>query len=442
MMDNLIDNMDFPDERFKVNVTKYRPIGVGFMGLADTLLELNIPYDSKEGVGFASKCMEIITTACIEMSADRALTHGRFTDYETVESDTIEIISKLISDEKVIEKVKNNGLRNIQHTTIAPTGSIALSCDSSYGMEPIFGLAFIKTLVESGDSYTLVNPIFKKKFENESWYTVDLMDKIVKNNGSLKGLRGIPQEVRDVFVVAHDIKPKDRIDMQAGLQKSCSTGISSTINLPNSATKEEVAELFKYAFSKGLKGVTIYRDGCKASQPITFTKEKKEEKHEYVRPNKLQGDVYTIDTGNGKLYVTVSTYNGKPVEIFLSMGKSGQLLNSLMESLGRTISIALQNNVPIEAIQKTLDGITSDRSAFFRFELNDQKPTQILSIPDAIAKLLNRYYINMSPLHYNSTASTASTASMGEVCPKCGRQTLLKIEGCSSCSSCGYSVCG
>jgi len=434
LMDNLIDNMDFPDERFKINVLKYRPVGVGIMGLADTLYELDLAYDSKEGQVFAEECMKTVTTACIEASTDLAKEKGCFADYKKVEEDVIEIVSSFITDEKVLAKVRKNGLRNCQHTTVAPTGSIALSCDCSYGMEPCFGLVFQKTLVESGDTYTLVNPIFKKKYENESWYSSDLVEKIIQNSGSLKGIRGVPKEVRDVFVVAHDIKAKDRIDMQSCLQKHVSTAISSTINLPNTATRDEVSELYRYAHTKGLKGVTIYRDGSKKSQPITFSnKEKTEVVSNFKRPTKLLAVRHEVETGNGKMYVTVSSHNGKPVEIFLSMGKSGQLFNTFCEALGRTLSIALQHGTPVAAIIKTLDGINSDRPNWFRFEETDKKPTQILSIPDAIAKLLKRYYVDIKE---------AEVSDSGDLCPKCGLYTVVMIEGCSTCTACGESKCG
>lgn len=435
LMDNLIDNMDFPDERFKINVLKYRPIGVGIMGLSDALYELGIGYDSKEGQAFAGQCMKIVTTASVEASSDLAKEKGTFTDYKLVAEDVLEIVMSMIDDPVVIEKVKKYGLRNCQHTTIAPTGSIALSCDCSYGMEPCFGLIFQKTLVESGDTYTMVNPIFKKKYENESWYTSEMLDKIVQNNGSLKGIRGIPKEVRDVFVVAHDIKAKDRIDMQATLQKHVSTAISSTTNLPSTTTRDEISELYRYAYQKGLKGITIYRDGSKKTQPISFSnKEKTEVVSNFERPSKLQANVHIIETGNGKMYVTVSTHNGRPIEIFLSMGKSGQLFNTFCEALGRTVSIALQHGTPLEAIIKTLEGINSDRPNWFRFEETDKKPTQILSIPDAIAKLLERYYMEGTSLSFETET--------GELCPKCGRYSVIMIEGCASCTACGESRCG
>jgi len=197
-----------------------------------------------------------------------------------------------------------------------------------------------------------------------------------------------------------------------------------------------VYELYRYAYQKGLKGITIYRDGCKKDQPISFSnKEKTEVVSNFTRPSKLQANVHIIETGNGKMYVTVSSQNGRPVEIFLSIGKSGQILNNFCEAIGRTISIALQHGVPLSVIIKTLLGINSDRPNWFRFEETDKKPTQLLSIPDSIAKLLQRYYSE-------DDSETISMPTEGELCTKCGMSAVVKIEGCATCMSCGESKCG
>ena len=131
------------------------------------------------------------------------------------------------------------------------------------------------------------------------------------------------------------------------------------------------------------------------------------------------------------MYVTICDYNGKPLEIFIHIGKSGQMVNTFTEALGRVISIAFQNGVPVEQISKTLININSDKVNWFRFEESDKKPDQILSIPDGIAKLLNRYYTGMNK--YEGELEC-------EICPECG-ESLNATEGCYSCTSCGYSKC-
>jgi len=375
--------------------------------------------------------MRTITTACVERSADMP---GIFASggteglpvYNDFKDDIEEIINMHIGgNEEVMKKVKKNGLRNCQFTTAMPTGTTALSCDASYGIEPCFGLVFQKNYID-GNTAIIPNRVFEQRFKNESWYTDDLLERIFKNGGTLKNLRGIPKEVREVFITAHDIKYKDRIDIQSELQKYCSTAISSTVNLSRDTTKGEIADLYKYAYRKGLKGITVYRDGSKKNQPVTFS----QSDEEFKRPSKLSSNTFVIETGNGKMYVTVSDYKGRPLELFIQVGKSGTILNTFSEAVGRLISIMLQHGVPVKNITKTLIGINSDRSVWYRFEETDQKPSQILSIPDGIAQLINRYY---SGLQYSGELN-------GDICIKCG-QKMIQIEGCMSCN-CGQSECG
>jgi len=431
LMDNSIDVMEYPDPRFEENAKKYRPVGVGIMGLADTLFALDIRYDSAEGRRFAAECMKTITTACVEKSTELARQNETFYNYERYREDMERILSYHVEDEKVLEKVRRYGVRNCQFTTCQPTGTTALSCDCSYGIEPAMGLVFQKNLI-SGEKMHMANSIFEERFKKEPWYSQVLLEKVINNGGSLKGIHGIPKEVRDVFVVAHDINYKARIDMQAELQKYCSTAISSTVNLPKDTTKEDISELFKYAYEKGLKGVTIYRDGSKKNQPVSFRQDEEERKiFEFKRPNRLHSETFTVETGNGKMYVTVSDNDGKPVEIFLFLGKSGQFINTFSEALGRVLSLALQNDVPLEQLTKTLRGINSDSAVWHKFESTDQKPTQILSIPDGIAKLLDKYYLGREIISNGVTSE--------EICPKCGLN-MNAMEGCFSCV-CGYSRC-
>jgi len=440
MMDNVIDTMDYPDPRFKDNTLKYRQVGIGIMGLADAMYQLDLRYNGPEGRKFAGNVMRIITTACAHKSALLARDKGPFHDYEVFKEDMERIVAEhmglgdsqqqvdIPSTVEVMKMIKEYGLRNSQFTTCMPTGTTALSCDASYGMEPCFGLAFQKNYID-GTKAIIINPIFESRFKNEDWYTDNLPERIFNNGGSLKGLRGIPKEVREIFVVAHDISYKDRIDMQSEIQKFTSNGISSTINLSSDATVDDISYIYKYAYEKGLKGVTIYRDGCKKNQPVTFTDDKKD-LTKFVRPNKVAGNIYKVETGNGRMYVTIGEHNKKPVEVFIQIGKSGQIMNTFSEALGRIISLALQNGVPVDEVTEKLIGINSDKSVWFRFEETDKRPSQILSAPDGLAQLLNKYY---SGKKYEEELT-------GEICEKCG-SNMSMIEGCVTCNNCGNSKC-
>lgn len=433
LMDNLIDRMDFPDPRFKEMSTKYRQLGIGIMGLADAMYMLNVKYDGSDGKKLAKEVMKTIHMACTEASADMAKEKGPFYDYAVFKEDTERITSVLTeNDEKIMDKVKKYGLRNSSLTSIQPTGTCAISAMCSYGLEPSFGIVYKKNLIDGG-TMMFANQIFEEKYKNEEWYNEKTLEKIAKNGGSLKGIHGIPKEIKDVFVVAHDIRPKDRIDVQAALMSHISNSISSTVNLPNNTTKEEIADIYKYAYQKGLKGITVYRDGCKENQPISFheNQTKTSPSVKFERPVRLQSDTYKVRLSNGTLYVTVSTSpDGRVLEVFPSLGKSGQAMNSMTEALGRIGSVGLQNGIDIAEYVNQLKGITDDPT-WFKLHESDQRPTQLLSIPDAIAKILEKYYMNVSQTQFG--------IEIDERCPICGSR-LMVTEGCRSCT-CGFSKC-
>ena len=443
LMDNLIEIMDFPDPRFKDMVRRWRPMGIGPMGLADTLFELNIAYDSNEGRQFAEKVMMTMTASAIDASVDMTIEHGKLEQWDYIKDDILPIIKEHCGEyEETYKRAVKHGTRNIQWTTCQPTGTTAISADASYGIEPCFGLVFTKNLID-GTTMHMVNPVFQK-YDGNPWYTDDLLTKIAKNGGSLKGLRGIPKEIRETFVVAHDIKPKDRVEMQASLQKYVSNAISSTVNLPKDATLEEVSELYKLAYKLGLKGVTIYRDGSKKSQPINFTTLEKKELEiptpikPLKRPKRMPSTSYQMETGNGDMLIDVATLEGRVMQIVLNIGKSGQSVNTLLEALGRTMSIGLQHGVPLQAFIKTMEGINSDKATWFRFEDTDKKPAQILSIPDGLAKLLKRYYIDVGKTVSDEEPMVENER---ELCPECGTYSVVMIEGCRICQNCQYSCC-
>lgn len=437
LMDNVLDLMDFPDDRFKEVSRKYRPIGIGFMGLSDAMFMLDIRYNSQLGKDFVAQITKTMTRGSIRQSAALAGTRGKFEDYDVVKSDIEEIVTKLLSpltpqDEEVLELVKRNGLRNCQHTTVAPTGTTALSCDTSYGIEPCFGLVWEKNLI-TGEKMKLVNPVFERRFKTESWWSEDLLDKIAANNGSLKNVRGIPKEVKNIFVVAHDISPRDRVEFQASSQQHLSSAISSTVNLPKDATVEDVKEIFQVAYDLGLKGITIYRDGTKKGQPVTFKTESGEAVSNFVRPTGLPAIKHCIQLAEEKLYVDVVEYQGKVVEIWMEYGQAGHEVNIILKGWGKTLSTALQYGMPVSAIVKQLKNMKGENPVWFRFEEIDKKPTQLYSVCDALAKLLERYY-------------TGENGDLGDVsdaqeCPKCRNMTYVDRGGCLVCQYCGFSKC-
>jgi ribonucleoside-diphosphate reductase alpha chain len=435
MMDNLIDSMLFPDERFKIKTLEYRPIGVGIMGFADTLYMLGLKYNSLQTRNFASEVMRTLTHGCIFSSIISASEKGTFPLYDKVKDDLndiiLQLISKQIPDKKVEmtkELLLKHGVRNVSHTCIAPTGTIAISCDCSYGMEPSFGIVWEKTLIEDGSVLRFINPIFEEKYKDASWYKDDILEKILQNGGSIKNIRAIPKEIREVFVIAHDIKPKDKVDMVAALQKHTSNGVSVTINLPNDISAEEISDIYKYAYYKNLKGVTVYRDGCKKDQPVSMQTKNNTLLLE-KRPMTLTGCTKKVPVGDNNVLFTLNTFDGNLAEVILQVGKNGARDAANVEAIGRSVSIGLRNGIPAKEYVKQFKDISSEDFTWVKFEDDDKKAVQIKSIPDALAKIMERYYVEdvMIP--------------DGDICPKCNSNTIIKVEGCETCQSCGFSKC-
>ena len=223
--------------------------------------------------------------------------------------------------------------------------------------------------------------------------------------------------------------------MQAAFQKYTDNAVSKTVNLPMDATIDDVSKVYNLAYKMGCKGVTIYRDGSKENQVLSFENGEKKKALSIAdvknRPETLYGFTTKMTTGMGNLYVTVTEYDGKPFEIFATIGKSGRSTTAKTEAIGRLVSLALRSGVKVEKIVNQLKGIGGEHPVF-------QKDGLVLSIPDAISRVLEKRYMD-SKDHQKSTKHENSL--LGETCPECG-QTISFEEGCMPCHFCGFSKCG
>jgi ribonucleoside-diphosphate reductase alpha chain len=260
------------------------------------------------------------------------------------------------------------------------------------------------------------------------------MDGIAKS-GSIRKLTEIPEDVRKIFATAHDVSSDWHIRMQAAFQKYTDNAVSKTVNLPHNATVEDVRKVYNLAFDLDCKGVTIYRDGSKENQVLSFSK-KDEPKDGFMtavkeRPETLGGYTTKIKTGYGYLYVTVTEYEGQPFEVFATIGKSGRSTTAKTEAIGRLVSLALRSGVKVNKIIDQLKGIGGEYPIF-------QDGGLVLSIPDAIARVLEKAYVTgeNAGKHHKTEYSL-----MGEKCPECG-QTVSFEEGCMMCHFCGFNKCG
>jgi ribonucleoside-diphosphate reductase alpha chain len=223
--------------------------------------------------------------------------------------------------------------------------------------------------------------------------------------------------------------------MQAAFQKYTDNAVSKTVNLPRDATMDDVLKVYNLAYELGCKGVTIYRDGSKENQVLSLD-EKTSEGRTSIRdvkdrPETLEGFTTKMVTGMGNLYVTVTEYDGEPFEVFATIGKSGKSTTAKTEAIGRLVSLALRSGVNVEKIVNQLKGICGEHPVF-------QKDGLVLSIPDAISRVLEKRYLQNKG---RKRSTKYENSLLGETCPECG-QTISFEEGCMTCHFCGFTKCG
>ncbi len=414
-LDNTIDMSKYPLPEIDEMVRGNRKIGLGVMGFADMLFQLKIPYNSDEALETAENVMRFIQENAHEASQSLAEERGIFPNWE-----------KSIFQEQGIK------LRNATTTTIAPTGTLSIIAGCSSGIEPLFALSFVRNVMDN-DKLLEVNPYFEEVANDRRFYSRELMDEIAKR-GSIKKIKQIPKEVRKIFVTAHDVSPDWHIRMQAAFQKYTDNAVSKTVNLPHDATESDVMKVYNLANELGCKGVTIYRDGSKENQVLSFShKDKRMDKFMTAvkeRPDTLDGFTTRMKTGYGHLYVTVTEYDNKPFEVFATIGKSGRSTTAKTEAIGRLASLALRSGIKVGEIVEQLKGIGGEHPVF-------QNGGLVLSIPDAIARVLEKRYVSGSAQRNHKSENSL----MGEKCPECG-QTVSFEEGCILCHFCGFNKCG
>ena len=425
-LDNVIDVNNYPLEEIDRMTKSTRKIGLGVMGFADMLLMLGIPYNSEEGVATAEKIMGFINDTAKAESRVLAETRGAFPLFE----------QSIYKDETPI--------RNGTVTTIAPTGTLSIIAGVSSGVEPVFAYVFIRNVMD-GTELIEVNPILKNELIRRGIYSDELMKKIAAE-GSLSHIPGIPDDMKKVFVSAHDVSPLWHVKMQAAFQRHIDNAVSKTVNFPSSATKEDVKEVYKLAYKLGCKGVTIYRDGSRDSQVLNVGKvNKKEEAPVFgkieprMRPSITQGFTEKVKIGCGNLYITVNYDENGICEVFTNTGRHGGC-PSQSEATSRLTSIALRSGISIDAILEQLKGIRCPSTI-------RQQGMSVTSCPDAIAKTIEKVIksqkigINPATLKEIQSSEPVLDKTKMRFCPECG----AKVEhegGCVICRNCGYSKCG
>jgi ribonucleoside-diphosphate reductase alpha chain len=421
-LDNVIDINKYPlqiiDEMTKAN----RKIGLGIMGWADMLVCLGIPYNSDDALRLAEEVMEFMLREGRAASSELAEQRGVFSNYKGS-----------IYDGKV-------KVRNATITTIAPTGTLSIIAGCSSGIEPIFAVSYVRTVME-GTKLIEVNPYFEKIAKEGGFWERELMERIAEK-GSIREFNEVPEDVKRIFITAHDITPHEHIKMQAAFQKHVDNAVSKTVNFPHSATKEDVREVYLLAYELGCKGVTVYRDGSREEQVLS--KAKKEEKTQAIglsqkivpkkRPDVINGSTRLMKTGCGNLYVTINgDEEGHLFELFTSMGKAGGCAASQSEAIGRLVSLAFRSNIEPDEVVRQLMGISCHSHVWV-------EGGKITSCSDAIAKSLEKYLQKQGNGNGDGEKSYKAVMFIGR-CPECGG-AVEHESGCAVCHNCGFTKCG
>ncbi len=336
MLDNVNDINKGPTEEIERITKAHRRIGLGVMGLADMLMKMELPYDSEEGRKVAGEVIKLISEYAKEYSIGLAKVKGVFEAWD-----------------KSIYKEKGVKIRNVARTTIAPTGSISMVAGVNGGIEPYFRNVY-KKIMRGKDELIFLNETLVEKLKERGLYTPQLINKIIENGGSVQNIDEIPDDLKRVFKTALEIDADGHILMQAEIQKYIDNAVSKTINMPHSATIDDVLEAYIKAYDLGLKGITIYRDG---SLDVQILNSVTESKHMSKVPDILPGIKIEKKTDYGKFYSFISyDKNYNPLEVFITIGKSGGDIHANVEALGRLISSSLRLGVdPLEIIEQLYD---------------------------------------------------------------------------------------
>jgi len=441
-LDNVVDVNRYPLPKIKEMTQGNRKIGLGIMGFADLLFKMGIPYNSEEALKVAEELGSFIQKkgreACMELARER----GPFPNFRG----------------STYDQQGFPPMRNATVTTIAPTGTISIIAGCSSGVEPLFALTFHRIVLDD-DRLLEVHPYFEQLAKEHGFYSPELMEKISRE-GSIRDIEEIPEELRNIFVVAHDTAPEWHVRMQAVFQRYTDNAVSKTINFPNDATVEDVHNTYMMAWKESCKGLTIYRDRSRDVQVLNvgsvelgadggeegpafagvedeaflqMFREQRARLIERERPELVVGETRKMKTGCGSIYVTINSDEQGLFEVFLNMGKAGGCTASQTEAVSRLVSMALRAGVDPRTIIKHLKGIRCHKPIGFG-------PHRVLSCADAVAQALEQK-VGIEPGAVPAPGKGAESAVEGAgACPICGG-VLIMESGCEVCKSCGHSEC-
>ncbi len=480
-LDNVIEVNRYPIPQIESMSRSTRRVGLGVMGFADALYKLGIPYDSAEGADFGEEVMRVLQEESHLASEIMAEERGVFPAWEGSDWEK-----------------RGRKMRNSYTTTVAPTGTISIIADCSGGIEPMFSLAFNRQVMKDSEGRPTVmrevNYVFEQAAKKAGYFSDELVETLIEQ-GSLAHVDGVPDDQKKVFVTAHDIAPEHHMQMQAAFQRHCDASISKTINFAREASVDDVRRIYELALDLDVKGVTVYRDGCRDMQPMalkesTKTAESRPEASDasaplapvapadaprdlrrspegLLVPMKLPEIMSCLRIrqmtpfGNMHVKVSVEPQSGREREVFAQLGKGGDVANSDLEAICRMLSLWLRADGGLETAIKQFSDIGSSLSV-------PTKDGRISSLADGLATALRRYLAAKrknglqalllgevspddvaepvsapDPLPAKIVPAPAAPQNVRNYklkCPSCSG-TLAFQEGCVKCHGCGFSQC-
>jgi ribonucleoside-diphosphate reductase alpha chain len=390
-LDDVIDVNRYPLPQIDRICNRNRKIGLGIMGFADALFMLGVGYNTDEGVEWGERIMRFVNDeshACSERLADE---RGCFPNWP----------------DSIWDTVHHRPMRNATCTTVAPTGTISIIAGCSCGIEPLYSLAFYRNVLRGQDQgqkpMIEVNSIFERAAQTRGLFSEELMDRLARE-GTLAGMEEVGDDLRRVFVCAHDVSPEWHVKMQAAFQKCCDASISKTINFAQSATVHDVERLYLDSYRLGCKGVTVYRNNCRAQQPMALKGDKTQTRHPTVEtqqppprgghhvpePRDLKDITGAVRIrqitpfGNMHVQITVDVPNDQELEVFAQLGKGGDLANSDLEAICRLTSLWLRSGGRLHHVISQLRGIGSSLQVA-------TKEGKVRSLGDGLSRALGKY---------------------------------------------------
>ena len=405
-LDNVIDCNRFPIPEIAEMTQKTRKVGLGIMGLHDMLIQMELPYGSEEGRQASAEVMRFIRSEAEAASRSLAELKGPFPAYDPAVNDY-------------------SPRRNAALTSIQPTGTVSMIADCASGCEPYFSIVMEKNVMD-GDRFLMVNRHFEAVARREGFYSEELMEKVA-SSGTVIGHDEIPEKWQEIFRTAQDVSPEDHIRMQGILQASgVDASISKTINLPATATRDDVRLAYMLAFELGCKGLTVYRDGSRDHQVLRTVSGDKQETalvssaglvQKKKLPDVLSAKRYRLKDANGNTIYLIVCFDDdeNPMEVFAKFPFDNRVdlkdKSTMWTTTCRLVSLALRYQIPMEEVIKQLD----------------RSSGHMLDLPAQLGKLLKSFM-------------AGTQHGFSSVCPECSGRLVFE-EGCETCRDCGYSKC-